>query len=134
MKKTAVKTHARNTRKIMLVENNRNSRKKTETLLSTLGYQVFTANDGFDALSKTIDYQPDLVFIHAELAGELDGFQTCTLIKSNNAFADTPIVLFSNKDIALNPATTLAVGAAKKIDKPLDENKLLTQLQAYNLT
>jgi len=130
MKKTAVKTHTRDARKIMLVENNRNSRKKAEALLCALGYQVFTANDGFDALSKTIDYQPELIFIHTELDGELDGFQTCTLIKSNNAFANTPIILFSNKGIDFNPAKVQAAGAVQQIDKPLDENKLLTQLRA----
>ncbi len=131
MKKSPVKPLSHHTYKIMLVESNRQNRKKTVELMTTLGYQVYTANDGFDALSKSIDYQPDLIFIYTELSEDLDGYQTSKLIKSNHAFSNTPIVLITNKATDFNPHKTETSGAITQINKPLDKDKLLAQISIH---
>jgi hypothetical protein len=53
------------------------------------GHQVTLAEDGFDALSKVGDSQPDLIFCDI-LMPRLDGYQTCAIIKRNEKFAATP--------------------------------------------
>jgi len=50
---------------------------------------VFTAVDGFDALSKIADHQPDIVFVDIMMP-RLDGYQTCSLIKHNKVFRQIP--------------------------------------------
>ena len=47
--------------KILVVDDSKTIRRTAETLLSKEGCQVFTAIDGFDALSKIADHQPDLI-------------------------------------------------------------------------
>ncbi len=49
--------------KILVVDDSKTIRRTAETLLSKEGCQVFTAIDGFDALSKIADHQPDLIFV-----------------------------------------------------------------------
>ena len=58
--------------KILVVDDSKTIRRTAETLLSREGCQVFTAIDGFDALSKIADHQPDLIFVDNE-AEESDG-------------------------------------------------------------
>ena len=49
--------------KILVVDDSKTIRRTAETLLTKEGCQVFTAIDGFDALSKIADHQPDLIFV-----------------------------------------------------------------------
>lgn len=68
--------------KILVIDDSKTIRRTAETLLSKEGCQVFTAIDGFDALSKIADHQPDLIFVDIMMP-RLDGYQTCSLIKHN---------------------------------------------------
>jgi hypothetical protein len=45
--------------KVMVIDDSKTIRRTAETLLTKEGCQVFTAIDGFDALSKIADHQPD---------------------------------------------------------------------------
>ena len=74
--------------KILVVDDSKTIRRTAETLLSKEGCQVFTAIDGFDALSKIADHQPDQIFVDIMMP-RLDGYQTCSLIKHNKVFKDT---------------------------------------------
>ena len=55
--------------KILVVDDSKTIRRTAETLLSKEGCQVFTAIDGFDALSKIADHQPDLIFVDIMMTG-----------------------------------------------------------------
>ena len=68
--------------KILVIDDSKTIRRTAETLLSKEGCTVFTAVDGFDALSKIADHNPDLIFVDIMMP-RLDGYQTCSLIKHN---------------------------------------------------
>jgi len=68
--------------KVLVIDDSKTIRRTAETLLSKEGCEVFTAVDGFDALSKIADHQPDIVFVDIMMP-RLDGYQTCALIKHN---------------------------------------------------
>src|ERR1035438_10257950 len=67
--------------KVMVIEDSNTIRKSAEIFLVQAGYQVVLAEDGFDALAKITDYQPDVIFCDI-LMPRLDGYQTCALIRS----------------------------------------------------
>jgi twitching motility two-component system response regulator PilG len=71
--------------KVLVIDDSKTIRRTAETLLSKEGCEVFTAVDGFDALSKIADHQPDIVFVDIMMP-RLDGYQTCSLIKHNKVF------------------------------------------------
>lgn len=59
--------------------------------------QVSFSSNGFDGLVKISEIHPDLIFIDSEMP-DLNGFQTITLIRNNDACIDTPIVYLSEDD------------------------------------
>ena len=75
--------------KVLVIDDSKTIRRTAETLLAREGCEVFTAVDGFDALSKIADHQPDIVFVDIMMP-RLDGYQTCSLIKHNKVFQQHP--------------------------------------------
>ena len=75
--------------KVLVIDDSKTIRRTAETLLAKEGCEVFTAIDGFDALAKIADHQPDIVFVDIMMP-RLDGYQTCSLIKHNKVFRSIP--------------------------------------------
>src|SRR6185312_6758690 len=69
--------------KVMVIDDSNTIRRSAEIFLLQAGCTVILAEDGFDALAKITDHQPDLVFVDIMMP-RLDGYQTCALIKKNN--------------------------------------------------
>jgi twitching motility two-component system response regulator PilG len=110
--------------KILVVDDSKTIRRTAETLLSKEGCQVFTAIDGFDALSKIADHQPDLIFVDIMMP-RLDGYQTCSLIKHNKVFRETPVIMLSSKDGLFDRARGRIVGSEQYLTKPFTKDELL---------
>ena len=110
--------------KILVVDDSKTIRRTAETLLSKEGCQVFTAIDGFDALSKIADHQPDVIFGDIMMP-RLDGYQTCSLIKHNKVFKETPVIMLSSKDGLFDRARGRIVGSEQYLTKPFTKDELL---------
>ena len=110
--------------KILVVDDSKTIRRTAETLLSKEGCQVFTAIDGFDALSKIADHQPDLIFVDIMMP-RLDGYQTCSLIKHNKVFKKTHVIMLSSKDGLFDRARGRIVGSEQYLTKPFTKDELL---------
>jgi twitching motility two-component system response regulator PilG len=91
---------------------------------------VFLAEDGFDALSKVNDHQPDMIFCDI-LMPRLDGYQTCAIIKRNPNFESIPIVMLSSKDGVFDKARGRMVGAQQYLTKPFVKDALLQSVQHF---
>jgi len=58
---------------------------------------VLLAEDGFDALSKVNDHDPDLIF--CDILDAAPGrYQTLPIIKRNSKFTGVPVIMLSSKD------------------------------------
>jgi len=110
--------------KILVIDDSKTIRRTAETLLSKEGCQVFTAIDGFDALSKIADHRPDLIFVDIMMP-RLDGYETCSLIKHNKTFKETPVILLSSKDGLFDRARGRIVGSEQYLTKPFTKDELL---------
>ena len=110
--------------KILVIDDSKTIRRTAETLLTKEGCQVFTAIDGFDALSKIADHQPDLIFVDIMMP-RLDGYETCSLIKHNKTFKQTPVIMLSSKDGLFDRARGRIVGSEQYLTKPFTKDELL---------
>jgi twitching motility two-component system response regulator PilG len=110
--------------KILVVDDSKTIRRTAETLLTKEGCHVFTAIDGFDALSKIADHQPDLIFVDIMMP-RLDGYETCSLIKHNKVFKATPVIMLSSKDGLFDRARGRIVGSEQYLTKPFTKDELL---------
>ena len=113
--------------KILVIDDSKTIRRTAETLLSKEGCQVFTAIDGFDALSKIADHRPDLIFVDIMMP-RLDGYETCSLIKHNKTFKETPVIMLSSKDGLVDRARGRIVGSEQYLTKPFTTDELLGAL------
>ena len=94
------------------------------------GCTVITATDGFDALAKIADTNPDIIFVDIMMP-RLDGYQTCALIKNNSAFKTTPVIMLSSKDGLFDKAKGRIVGSDEYLTKPFSKEELFTAIRQY---
>lgn len=112
----------------MVIDDSKTIRRTAETLLKKEGCDVVTASDGFEALSKIADQRPDIIFVDIMMP-RLDGYQTCTLIKNNKAFKQTPVIMLSSKDGLFDRARGRIVGSDQYLTKPFTKDELLNAIR-----
>ena len=110
--------------KVLVIDDSNTIRRSAEIFLKQGGHEVLLAEDGFDALAKVNDYQPNLIFCDI-LMPRLDGYQTCAIIKRNARFSDVPIVMLSSKDGVFDKARGRMVGSQDYLTKPFTKDQLL---------
>jgi twitching motility two-component system response regulator PilG len=114
--------------KVLVIDDSNTIRRSAEIFLKQGGHEVLLAEDGFDALSKVNDYEPDLIFCDI-LMPRLDGYQTCAIIKRNVKFSSVPIVMLSSKDGVFDKARGRMVGSQDYLTKPFTKDQLLQTVQ-----
>lgn len=116
--------------RVLVVDDSNTIRRSAEIFLKQGGHEVMLAEDGFDALAKVNDAQPDLIFCDI-LMPRLDGYQTCAIIKRNEKFAATPVVMLSSKDGVFDKARGRMVGSQEYLTKPFTKDQLLQAVQQF---
>lgn len=115
---------------VMVIDDSKTIRRTAETLLKKEGCEVVTAIDGFEALSKISDHQPHIIFVDIMMP-RLDGYQTCALIKNNQIFKSTPVIMLSSKDGLFDKARGRIVGSEEYLTKPFTREELLGAIRRY---
>ena len=118
--------------KVLVVDDSNTIRRSAEIFLKQGGHEVLLAEDGFDALSKVNDYQPNLIFCDI-LMPRLDGYQTCAIIKRNARFSSVPVVMLSSKDGVFDKARGRMAGAQDYLTKPFTKEQLLQAVQQFGV-
>jgi twitching motility two-component system response regulator PilG len=116
--------------RVLVVDDSATVRANAEKILKRAGYEVRSANDGFEALAFVAEYRPDLIFLDVMMP-RLTGYEACQLIKRNAAMKQTPIVMFSSKDGIFDIARGRICGAEDYITKPFSEDDLLGAVRKY---
>ena len=116
--------------KVLVIDDSNTIRRSAEIFLKQGGYEVLLAEDGFDALSKVNDHEPDLIFC-VILMPRLDGYQTCAIIKRNIKFADVPVIMLSSKDGLFDKARGRMVGSQDYLTKPFTKDQLLQAVEQH---
>ena len=116
--------------KVMVIDDSKTIRRSAETLLKKAGCEVVTAIDGFEALAKITVHKPDIIFVDIMMP-RLDGYQTCALIKNNQSFRATPVIMLSSKDSIFDRARGRIVGSEKYLTKPFSKEDLINAITTH---
>jgi len=116
--------------RVMVIDDSKTIRRTAETLLKKVGCEVTTADDGFEALAKIADQRPHIIFVDIMMP-RLDGYQTCSLIKRNQDFKKTPVVMLSSKDGLFDKARGRIVGSEEYLTKPFTKEELLGAIRRH---
>jgi twitching motility two-component system response regulator PilG len=116
--------------KVLVIDDSNTIRRSAEIFLRQGGHEVLLAEDGFDALAKVNDHDPELIFCDI-LMPRLDGYQTCAIIKRNPRFAHVPVIMLSSKDGLFDKARGRMVGSEDYLTKPFTKDQLLRAVESY---
>jgi twitching motility two-component system response regulator PilG len=123
-------SNAASTVRVLVIDDSNTIRRSAEIFLKQGGHDVMLAEDGFDALAKVNDYQPQLIFCDI-LMPRLDGYQTCAIIKRNSKYSGVPVVMLSSKDGVFDKARGRMVGAQDYLTKPFTKDQLLQAVRQF---
>ena len=117
-------------KKILVVEDEESLLKLESILLTSKGYEVHGVGDGEAALEAVEKIHPDLVLLDIMLP-EIDGFEVCRRIKSNEATKDIPVVMLTAKKGREDMARGEQVGADWYITKPFKSAMVIETIQRF---
>ncbi|MEH2249238.1 hybrid sensor histidine kinase/response regulator [Nostoc sp.] len=122
---------------ILVVDDTTTNLKIVFEILTNVGFEVITENDGERALKKVESRLPDLILLDVMMPG-IDGFETCKRLKQNLATCDIPVIFMTAHSDMDSKVKGLNIGAVDYITKPFNQEELLarikTHLQLRNLT
>jgi len=110
--------------RVVVVDDSLGIQSVTKSLLEKAGCEVEIAGNGFEALSRIIDFHPQLIFIDVAIP-RVNGYQVCAVIKQNPMFKDTPVILLGAKDSLYDRVRGRMVGASQYLLKPFTRDELL---------
>jgi len=116
--------------KVMVIDDSNTIRRSAELFLKSAGCEVILAEDGFDALGKIAEQHPDVIFVDIMMP-RLDGYQTCALIKRNDRFNSTPVIMLSSKDGLFDRARGRMAGSDQYLTKPFTQESLVEAVNLY---
>jgi two-component system, OmpR family, alkaline phosphatase synthesis response regulator PhoP len=93
------------------------------------GYLVVTASDGMQAIAVAEKEKPDLILMDIMMP-ELDGVETCRVLRGNKNFEETPIAFLTARDEDFTQIAALDVGGDDYISKPIKPRVLISRINA----
>jgi len=116
-------------RKILIVDDEPDIIEFLQYNLKKEGFVVVSANDGRQAITIAEKEKPDLIILDIMMP-ELDGVETCRLLRSKKEFATTPIAFLTARDEDFAQITALDVGGDDYITKPIKPRVLISRIGA----
>lgn len=118
----------RQRKKILLVEDNTDVRELLALFLKRLGYEVYQAATGVEAVDRAAAVHPDLIIMDFCLPG-FSGIEATRRLKINPSTKDIPVLIITGYNIDKSRART--VGAADILRKPIDMTTFRALLRRY---
>jgi two-component system, OmpR family, alkaline phosphatase synthesis response regulator PhoP len=118
-----------NSKKILIVDDEPDIIEFLQYNLKKEGFKVVSANDGRQALVVAEQEKPDLIILDIMMP-ELDGVETCRILRSKKEFNQTPIAFLTARDEDFAQITALDVGGDDYITKPIKPRVLVSRIGA----
>jgi CheY-like chemotaxis protein len=116
--------------KILVVDDEKPIHSYLKRKLTKLGYTVFVAEDGEEALSMTLSNFPDIILLDVKIP-KINGIEVCKRIKSDPRTKDIPVLILSAKAQSEEIREGLDAGASKYLTKPISFPDILKEIQSY---
>src|SRR4051812_48272177 len=113
---------------LLLVDSDAKSLRVMEVSLKKAGFSVTTAIHGKDAADKVQISPPDLVLADTKMP-EMDGFELCKLLKSDERFKQIPFVFLTNQKSVEFKVRGLELGGDDYLTKPIYIKEIVTRVK-----
>lgn len=116
--------------RVLYIEDDQASQRLVNRLLSSNGYEVFTASDGIEGVALAQKAQPNLILMDINLP-LLDGRALTTRLRSSPNFSETPIIALTAYRDANNRKMALAAGCTGFLTKPINVDAFPQQIESF---
>lgn len=98
--------------------------------LDQAGYTVLVATDGYSAIERAANFLPDAILLDAMMP-QLDGFETCQLLKQNPATKHIPIIFMTGLTESEHVVRGFQSGGVDYVTKPVQTDEVLARLATH---
>lgn len=116
-------------KKVLIVDDFEDARNLMTKILSSYGFDVIQATNGYEAVEKAVEEHPDLIFMDIAMP-VMDGVQATTAIREHPELDDVPIIALTAYG-EFYDMRARDVGCNDVIQKPLDYDNLRPIVQQY---
>jgi two-component system, cell cycle response regulator DivK len=122
-------TAARKQPLVLLAEDFEDARELYRDYLQFSGFDVETANNGREAISRALELQPDLILMDASMP-VLDGWQATRELKANPATSHIPVLALTAHAFDDARREAKSVGCDGFVTKPCLPDDLVARVRA----
>ncbi len=115
--------------RILVIEDEEDILNLLQINLESAGYQVFSADNGFDGLKMAREKSPDLILLDLMLP-QMDGLEICRRLKSDEKLKKIMIIMLTAKSEEIDRVVGFELGADDYVVKPFSIRELLLRVRA----
>jgi DNA-binding response OmpR family regulator len=93
-------------------------------------YDIFTALNGYEAISQLKEETPDLILLDVMMP-DLNGFDVCKIIKADPSFAEIPVIFLTALDTHEGELQGLEIGGIDYLTKPVNFDLLKLRMRNH---
>ena len=117
--------------KILIVDDNPNNRLAIRTILKGVDAELHEADNGFDALSMTLEFDYALILLDIQMP-EMDGYEVCEQLRADERTSEVPVIFLT---AAFKENTDkmhgYKAGATDYLTKPIDDHILKAKVHVF---
>jgi two-component system cell cycle response regulator DivK len=117
-------------KKILVVDDNQDSRELVVKVLKNKGYEMIEAVDGEEAIEKAIAERPNLILLDISIP-KLNGYEVTQKLKDMEEFENIPIVALTAHAMKGDRKKALEAGCEGYITKPINVRELPAQVKSF---
>ena len=115
---------------ILVVDDTPNNLQVLFSYLETAGFKVLLAEDGESAIQIAQTQNPDLILLDV-LMPNIDGFTTCSRLKSQTSTQEIPVIFLTALSETVNKVQGFKLGGVDYITKPTEQEEVLARIQTH---
>jgi DNA-binding response OmpR family regulator len=115
---------------ILLVDDSNTILMMERFILAKGGYQIITASNGEEGVTKALQARPDLILMDVVMP-KMNGFEACHRLRQHEETKRTPIIMVTTRGEAANVEAGWSNGCTDYVTKPINAVELLTKVKNF---
>ena len=119
--------------RVLIVDDEPHLIRSLSFLMSREGYEVYTAENGEEALQKAGQYRPELVFLDIMMPRK-NGYEVCEVIRQMPELKNAYIIMLSAKGREIDKDNALKAGADEFMSKPFSPLEVIARVKSLTVS
>ncbi|QEM68803.1 response regulator [Geobacter sp. FeAm09] len=117
-------------KKVLVIEDNEQNLYLVTFILERYGYEVSAARDGGAGIDLAAQLKPDIILLDIQLP-IMDGYAVAQRLRANAALDRVPIIAVTSYAMAGDREKAIAAGCNGYIEKPINPESFMQQIEQY---